>query len=213
MRLADQAEDVSGPERVMGREPLGEDLLHFVRQPQQDVAGAARAGRGRRLEDALQLLVVESRDHRRGQHARRHPGLAQRLDRLETPVRGGGARLHGARQGAVERRDRQEDRGEIFLRHRREQIEVAQDQARLGDDSDRLPVLPQNLENGAGELQLPFHRLVGVGVRSERDHLAAIAGAPQLLAQQAGRLRLGEDLRLEVEAGRHPEIRMGRARQ
>src|SRR6266496_508632 len=43
--LAYQAEDVPGPERVVRRQPLGEDLLHLVRQAQQDVAGRARPGR------------------------------------------------------------------------------------------------------------------------------------------------------------------------
>src|SRR4029077_13761349 len=32
-------------------------------------------------------------------------------------------------------------------------------------------------------------------------------------AQQTGRLRLGEDLRLEVETGGHPEVRVGRPRE
>src|SRR5690606_41343626 len=47
--------------------------------------------------------------------------------------------------------------------------------------------------------------LVGVGVGAERQRPALVALGPQLLLQQRRRIALGEQPRLEVEAGRQAE--------
>ena len=85
----------------------------------------------RRLEDALELGLVEERDHRRHAHAHRHARARQRLDGAQPPLRRRGARLQDARQVRVQRGDRHVDGDQALRRHRRDQVEVALDQADL----------------------------------------------------------------------------------
>ena len=71
----------------------------------------------------------------------------------------------------------------------------------------------QDLENLAGDPPGPLHRLIGIGIGAKRNDLASVAGRAQLLREKPGGVRLEEQLGLEVEARREPEIGMGRPRE
>jgi methylmalonyl-CoA mutase cobalamin-binding domain/chain len=71
----------------------------------------------------------------------------------------------------------------------------------------------QHLQHAAHDPAVAFDRLVGVGVGADRDHPRAIAPRGQFLGQHKGRVGLGGELRLEIEAGRKAEPRMARPRE
>jgi hypothetical protein len=64
-----------------------------------------------------------------------------------------------------------------------EQVEVAQDQRRLGDDGHRMARFGQHFEDAARDAQPAFHRLPGVGVDAQRHRPADVAGLGQFGAQ------------------------------
>ena len=118
----------------------------------------------------------------------------------------GAARLHRAGQLAVECREGDGDGDEAFLRHRREQIEIAQHQRGLGDQRDRMIVRGQHFENAARDAQLLLDRLVDVGVAGQHDEARLVGFLRQLAREQGGGRGLHEDLRLEIEARREAAI-------
>ena len=146
-------------------------------------------------------MVGEAGDDGGDVDADGHAGLGQGLDGLETAPRGGGARLHAARELGVEGGDRDVDMDQAVAGEAREDVEVADDAGGLGDDADRVAGLGQDLEDRAGDAQAAFDRLVGVGVGAEGDRAGAVAGAGELGAEESGGVGLDEDLGLEVEAG------------
>ena len=103
--------------------------------------------------------------------------LTQLFQNVEPALRARRARLELARELAVEGADRHEDLDQILLRHRPEQVEVALDQRRLGDDGDRVIALGQHFEDAAGDPVLALDRLVAVGVGAERDRAGLVAAA------------------------------------
>ena len=121
-------------------------------------------------------------------------------------MRCGGARLHPACESRVERGDRQVNSGHPFRRHRRDQVDVAQDERRFGHDREGVLVQRQQFDDAAGDPPFALDRLVRIGVRSERDRIAAITRPREFGAQQLGRVGLGEDARFEVDARREVEI-------
>ena len=82
----------------------------------------------------------------------------------------------------------------------------------LGDDHHRMSALGQHLEHGTGDAEVAFDRLVGVGVRPQRDGSAGVAGPGKLGTQQRRRVRLEHESSLEIEAGRESEVRVARPR-
>ena len=196
----------------MDREPFQEELPHLPRQPEHDVARAARARLVRGFEDRLHLVVAEAGHDGGDHHAHRHAGTAERPERLQPLRRRRCARLHGAGEAALQGGDRQRDRGEPAPRHAGEDIDIARHQRRLGDDADRVVVAVEHLEHAPRQCEAALGRLVGVRVGAHGDHAAAIAGAGQLARELRRRVVLGEDAALEILAGREAEIGMGRAR-
>ncbi len=146
-------------------------------------------------------------------HLGRHAGLRQHLQRFQPLGRRRGARLHGPRELRIHRRHRDADLHQVALRHPRQDVEVAHDQRRLGDDADRMRHPIEHLENAAHDLQIALDRLIGIGVGADRDHARLVARVRQLLFQQRRRVVLGEQLRFEIEAGRQAEIGVGRPRK
>ena len=94
------------------------------------------------------------------------------------------------------------DAAEICARHPREDVDVADDERRLGDDADRMPRPLQHLEDRPRDPPLALDRLVGIGIGAERDQLRLIARIGELARQEFGRVGLGVELGLEVETGR-----------
>ncbi|KAH2821212.1 hypothetical protein KXV85_002907, partial [Aspergillus fumigatus] len=160
--VADQGEDVAVTVGIVRHQPFAEEIAHFKRQAQQHVAGFPGAGMGRRIEDALDLGIVQRRDHRRYHNRGGDAGLRQHLDRLQPFRRRRGARLHGARQFRIERRHRQRDLGKVALGHAREDVDIARHQRRFGDDADGMAGPLQHFENAAHDLHVALDRLIGV---------------------------------------------------
>ena len=55
--------------------------------------------------------------------------------------------------------------------------------------------------------------MCAVGIDAQRDRAGPVAPLRQLLAQDLGRVRLGEDPGFEIQAGRQVEIGMRRTRE
>ncbi len=75
-----------------------------------------------------------------------------------------------------------------------------------------MPALAQHFEDRACHLPLPLDGLVRIRVRAERDRVAGVPRLRELPAQEQRGIRLGEELRLEIEARGEIEIGVGRAR-
>ena len=195
----------------MRLEPLLEQVLDLVGQAQEHVARRPRPGLGGGLEDALELGVVQGRDHGRRHHADRDPGSAEPADRLQPPLGCGRPRLHASGKPAVEGGHRHEDLGQAPLGHRRQDVDVAQHQGGLGDDPHRVGAGGQHLEDLAGDAEPALDRLVRVGVGAQRDDPAAVFRVAELPLQDPGGVGLGEQAGLEVQPGREPQIGVARA--
>ena len=167
----------------------------------------------RGLEDALDLAVVERRDHRRHHHRGRHAGLGEPPQGFEPAHRRRRARLHLARQLGVERGHRQRHLGELALGHAGEDVEVAQHQRRFGDDADRMAGAVEHFEDAAHHLVFALDRLIGIGIGADGDDARLVAGRRQFLFQKVGGFRLDEQLGFEIETGRQTEIGMRRPRE
>ena len=141
------------------------------------------------------------------------PAAASCAQRIEPARRRRRARLHDARELWIERRHRDGDLGEIARGHAAEDIDVARDQVRFGDDADRMAGAFQHLEDAAHDLVAPLDRLVGIRVGADRDRARAVARGRELALQQFRRVRLHEQLRFEIEPGREPEIGVRRPRK
>ncbi len=211
-RLADDADHVVGALGIVRREPFLEKRAYLVRQAQQD---PARPGRPRLcpcFEDMLERLVGQCRDDGRDQHSGRDAGRRERADRVQSARRAGRARLELARERRIQGRDRDESLDQVLAGHRRQQVDVALDQRRLGDDGERMVALGEHLDQSARDAVAAFDRLVAVGIGAESERRDAIAGARELVLQQLDRVGLGEELGLEIEARRELEIGVGRSR-
>ena len=117
-------------------------------------------------------------------------------------MRGRRARFHPARKVSVQRGDRQADLGQFLFRHRRENIDVAGHQARLGDDADRVVMGGQHFEYLAGQFVVALDRLIGVGIGAHRHDIAFIGFLSQFVFQQCGGIGLVEKPAFEIEPRR-----------
>ena len=198
---------------VVRLEPFDEQVAHFERQAKQHIARALDARHRRGIEDALDVGVVDRRNDRRHHHRGRNAGRRQLPQRLETAARRRRARLHGARELGIERRHRQRDLDQVALGEPRQDVEIAQDQRRLGDDADRMAGALQHFEDAAHHLIFALDRLIRIGVGADRDGARLVVRRRQFLLQQRRRVRLHEQLGLEIEPRRQPEIGVGRPRE
>ncbi len=194
------------PLRQMLVQPFPEQRRHLVRQPQQGVTRPRGAGSGRLRQDLLQVHVGHGRNHRRDQHADRHPRRRQAGDGAQAAPRRRGARLKLRRQPVVEAGDRDQHRHQPVARHGGKQVEVALDHGALGDDGAGMARLGQHLQQLARHAIAFLDRLVGIGVGAEVDRGRPVAALRQRGAQQLGGIGLGVKLGLEVQPGRQVEI-------
>jgi hypothetical protein len=112
------------------------------------------------------------------------------------------ARFHASREFAVQGGDGNEHLHQVARRQRCKEIDVTFDQGRLGDDAEGMTALGQHLDDGARDAELAFDGLVNIGVAAERDGFTAVAGLGQLASQDRGRIGLGKQPALEVQARR-----------
>src|SRR6267143_1081978 len=209
-RLPHAIEHAVRPQRQRLAQALLEHLLHRARQSQEHEPCAPRSGRVRRLQDARDVRIGEPGDHRRDVHAHAQSGGGQSLDGLDPPLRGRDIGLDGMGMLAVPERHAHADghaRGPLDLL---EQVEVALDQRRLGDDPHRVAVLGADLETSARQPVARLQRLVAVGHSGEDHQLAFPRPALERLAEEPGRLGLHGDLPIEVGAGAEAQVLMRR---
>ena len=114
------------------------------------------------------------------------------------------ARLHLPGEGAIEGRYRDKDLDQVVARHRREEVEVAQDEVRFGDDGERVASSGQRLDQRSGDAILTLDRLIGIGVGAEGDRRRPVSGCRQLALQKLSGAFLGEQLGFEIEPGESP---------
>ncbi len=187
-------------------QPVPEQRRQLRRQAQHDREAAHRAGFVRGLQHAFELGFVDEGNQRRDADAHRHAGLRERADRAQPAFRRGRARLQTARQRRVQRRQRDVDTGQPGGGHRCDEVQVALDQRRLGDQRERVPRLVQQLQHRTRQAQPAFDRLVGVGDGADGDRPRPVAAGAQRGAQALGGVDLGHQPGLEVQAGRPAEI-------
>ena len=88
-------------------------------------------------------------------------------------------------------------RRQPFHCHVRQQVPVAFHQRRLGNDGDGMTGLGQDSQDGAGEAEPPFDRLVAVGTGAERQGGGGVPAASEFPPEELHRIRkdgeAGED--------------------
>ena len=142
------------------------------------------------------------------------PAADKLPQRLEPARRRRRARLHGARELGVERRHRERDLDQIALGQPRQDVEVAQDQRRLGHDADRMAGALQHFEDAAHHLVLALDRLVGIGVGADRDGARLVAGRRQFASPAArGASGFTNSLDSKSSPGDSPRIGVRRPRE
>ena len=147
--------------------------------------------------------------HQRGdQHAGGDPGAVELGHRLDALARVRRVRLAGAPRLLVERGDR-EVGGEA--RDLLEQLEVAQQQRRLGEHRAGRARVAHGLPDAGQQLVALLDPLVGIGVGAQRHVLVLPARPEQLRPRELGRVDLDDDLALEVPAGVEVEVGVGGA--
>ena len=172
---------------IMLDQPVAHQVLQLVRQAQQHVAGLARAGCVARLQDGLDLVVVDRRDDRRDEHAHRDA----------RPRRAGGS-CRGASPGVAARGSiRRASFGSSVvteiatLASCRSAIRARMSMSRVTRaDFVTMPTgwfaRSSTSRIAAGDAEAPLDRLVGIGVGAERDGLRLVARRAQLLLEELG---------------------------
>src|SRR5438477_4238230 len=72
--IADQGEDVAIAVGVIRHQPFAKEIAYLERQPQQYITGFLDARMHSRIEDALDLGIVQRREQGGDQHRGRHSG-------------------------------------------------------------------------------------------------------------------------------------------
>src|SRR5262249_10906559 len=209
--LADATEDSLASLGIVLREPVLEERVDRLREPEEHPAGALRAGVGRSGEDTGDLGVVEPGDDRTDHHADGDPRVGEGPHGSELPLGTGGPRLHAPGELRVERRDREHDVRGTMPRELGEEIGVARNQRRLGDRGHGVTELREDLEAAARDAEPTLDRLVAVRVAREGDDLRLPARRGEFCPQELGRVLLHHDAPLEVEPGAEAEVLVRRA--
>ncbi len=197
---------------VLGQ-PVLEQLRQLVGQAQQHVTRRSRPGFAGGFEHALQLHVVDHRNHRRAHHADRHTRLVKGAQHAQTRRGRGGAGFHDALELVIQRGQADRDADQPLFGQGHQQVQIAQHQRTLGDDVHRMAVAQQDFQRLAGQALLALQRLVGIGVHAQRDGLRHVAGLAQLLLQAFGEIGLGDQPGFEVDARRQVPVGMAGSRK
>jgi len=108
----------------------------------------------------------------------RHQGSAENLDLdslpgqrrhgLETGARGGSVPLQALREKGISGRNQHVDRHGVASVQLREQLEISQDEGRLGSNTDLGPIdVAELLQQGARQAVVGLRRLVGISGSSQ----------------------------------------------
>ena len=197
--------------RSMCVQPLAEQSGDLVRQAQQRVARARRPMVAGYRKQHLEFPVVEAGYQRRDECRDGDAGVSQSPHGLQPRMRRAGPRFELTRECAIERGQGNADVRQLPLREFGPEVDVTNDQRRLGDHRYRMAGFQKDFEQAPRQLFLALERLVGVGGGTERDDGTDIVRVAELLAQQARGIRLHEDLRFEIESGREAQESVCRA--
>ena len=192
----------------MGRQPLLEQRRHLQRQAQHHIRRALCAGRVSFGKQALQLAVVDHRDHWRAQHAHRDTRVAHYPNRPQPCLGRCGARFQDALELIVQAGEADHHRHQPLAGQLGQQVEVAQDQRALGDDRHWVAVAQQDLKGLPGDPVFALDWLVRIGIGAQVDRRTHVARLRQLLFQHIGRVALGNQSGFKVQPGRHVPIGM-----
>ena len=127
-----------------------------------------------RFGERFKFGVGQHRDHRGRHHAAGNPRIDQCADGVEAALGRRRARFHHARQIAVQHGHRQADLRQFLFRHGAEDIDVAGNQARFGDDADRVVMGCQHFEYPPCQFVVALDRLIGVGIGAYRHDVATV---------------------------------------
>ena len=172
-----------------------------------------RAGLDARRRRPLELrrAVGQAREDRRHQHAARDAGLVELRHGPQPLLRVRRAGLGGPPDVLVERADREVHPHVGARRRLRQQVEVAQDERRLGEDRERVAGLGEHLDDAAGQPVLALAPLVRVGVGAHGDVVArATAPGASSARSRSTRVDLHHDPLVEVVADVEAEVLVGR---
>lgn len=206
--MLDGVPDALGLQGLVRVQPIPEQRLEFMWQAHQRPGGGVCPRLGHGGQDGLDLGIVQEGNHRRHHGPHRHTGAVQLGNGLQPAVRGAGARLQPLGEAGIQAGHGDENTHQLLFRQRHQEVEIAQDQRVLGDDGDRMPGFQQYLQQAARDAPGALDGLVGIGVAADVQGTDLVAWAGQFPAQEVGRIRLGEEFRLEVEAGREVQVGM-----
>src|SRR4029077_9722375 len=196
-------------ERVDALREMREALLHewdeATRrswfQKQRTPPYSRRTGAMRPANYALDCrgLVGESRNHRHHEHVAFDSSAREFEQRAQTESRPRRARLQDSLQPAIERYQRKVHRQLRAPIDFFEQLEVANDKARLGRDREvQSRELREHFEHRARESIFSLGRLIRIGRGANRDRVSANRGARESAPKHLGRHPLDENLALEI---------------
>src|SRR5437763_811523 len=163
-------------------------------------------GSWRKYASSQKRGVAEAGNHRRDIHADVDPGGREPGDRLHAALRRRDLRLEGAGVIAVPERDAHRYGNASHSGKLGQQIHVALDQRRLGDDADRIAIVPAHFQAAARQLVARLERLVAIRHAAEGDQFAFPGATLEGLAQEPRRFGLDGDLPLEVGTGAEAEV-------
>jgi hypothetical protein len=107
-----------GALRIRLAQPLDEQVLDLVREPQQHIAGGLGAGVRRGVQQVLELVLGQGRNNRGHQRSHRDAGRAQTLDCAQAPMRRRCTRLEAAFEARVEAGEADHHRDGVVLGER-----------------------------------------------------------------------------------------------
>ena len=166
----------------------------------------------RRFEYRFQFGIRKYWNHRCCHHPHRYSGVTHSPDRFDPPTGSAGPRFQSARQVVIQRGNADVHLHQILRRHRHEQIQVAFDARRLGNDRDRMFASRQDLQHRARYPIALFHWLIRISIGAERDRARFVLRLAQFLSQQRRGFRFGEQLGFEIDAGGQTDVGVRRAR-
>ena len=172
-------------------------------------------GRDRGFDHAFDLArpIGDPRQDRCDQHASGDTGVVEGLHSIHPRARAGRPGLGRSPNVLVHGPDREGGRDGCDGRRFRQQVDVAQDERAFGEDGEWIPARDEGAQDAAHQAVPTFDPLVGVRPRPHRDVFPLPPPRCELASKDLRCIDLHHDLRLEVAAGIHIQIGVGRSRE